>query len=99
MKASTKAQNLDLAFDALASKHRREVIYTLSQHPASISDLAEQRDLSLQAIHKHINVLVEAGMVTRKKSGRITFLTLKSCIDAGNSEMGEPISGTLGWRH
>ena len=74
MKATEK--NLNLVFDALANEHRREIIYHLSLQPASISDLAAARDLSLQAIHKHINLLVEAGMVTRKKSGRTTFLTL-----------------------
>ena len=71
-----KEKNLNLVFDALANEHRREIIYHLSLQPASISDLATARDLSLQAIHKHINLLVEAGMVTRKKSGRTTFLTL-----------------------
>lgn len=76
MKVNSKSQNLDLVFDALASEHRREILYVLSLQPASISELALQRDLSLQAIHKHINLLVEAGMVTRKKSGRVTFLTL-----------------------
>jgi len=76
MKAHTESHDLDLVFDALANVHRREILYTLSLQPASISDLATARDLSLQAIHKHINLLVEAGMVTRKKSGRITFLTL-----------------------
>jgi DNA-binding transcriptional ArsR family regulator len=76
MKATVNPKELDLIFDALASVHRREIIYSLSLQPASISDLALQRNLSLQAIHKHINLLVEAGMVTRKKSGRVTFLTL-----------------------
>jgi DNA-binding transcriptional ArsR family regulator len=76
MKANANPNELDLIFDALASVHRREIIYSLSLQPASISDLALQRNLSLQAIHKHINLLVEAGMVTRKKSGRVTFLTL-----------------------
>jgi len=76
MKATGNPKELDLIFDALASVHRREIIYSLSLQPASISDLALQRNLSLQAIHKHINLLVEAGMVTRKKSGRVTFLTL-----------------------
>ena len=76
MKVQSKAQNLDLVFDALANVHRREILDVLSLQPASISDLALQRELSLQAIHKHINLLVEAGMVTRKKLGRVTFLTL-----------------------
>ena len=76
MKASTNPVMLDLLFDALSNAHRREIILLLSLQPASISDLASLRDLSLQAIYKHINLLVEAGMVTRIKSGRTTFLTL-----------------------
>jgi DNA-binding transcriptional ArsR family regulator len=76
MKANSKSKELDLIFDALGNIHRREIIYLLSLQPASISELALKRDLSLQAIHKHINLLVEAGMVLRKKSGRTTFLTL-----------------------
>jgi len=76
MKANLKDQNLDTVFDALSNEHRREILHVLSQQPASISDLAHQRELSLQAIHKHINLLVKAGMVTRKKLGRATFLTL-----------------------
>ena len=76
MKANSNPNELDLIFDALANLHRREIVYQLSLQPASISELALRRQLSLQAIHKHINLLVEAGMVTRKKSGRITFLTL-----------------------
>jgi DNA-binding transcriptional ArsR family regulator len=76
MKANSKSKELDLVFDALANEHRREIIYLLSLQPASITELALQRELSLQAIHRHINLLVEAGMVLRKKSGRTTFLTL-----------------------
>ena len=76
MKTTAPPLNLDLVFDALGSAHRREIISLLGLQPVSISDLALQRNLSLQAIHKHVNLLVEAGMVTRKKSGRVTFLTL-----------------------
>lgn len=76
MKANLNPGALDLLFDALANMHRREIILLLSLQPASITDLAARRDLSLQAIHKHINVLESAGMVTRVKSGRTTFLTL-----------------------
>ena len=86
MKAHTESDDLDLVFDALSNVHRREILYTLSLQPASISDLATERDLSLQAIHKHINLLVEAGMVTRKKSGRVTFLTLNRASMRGVQE-------------
>jgi DNA-binding transcriptional ArsR family regulator len=75
----TKTQNsrdLDNVFEALANKHRREIIYVLSLQPCSISKLAFLRHLSLPAIHKHIEVLEKGGMVTRRKIGQTNFLTL-----------------------
>ena len=69
-------QDLDNVFEALANKHRREIIYILSLQPCSISKLAFLRNLSLPAIHKHIEVLEKGGMVTRRKIGQTNFLTL-----------------------
>lgn len=67
---------LDVVFEALASTHRRGVIHALSLRPHSISQLASIQGLSLPAIHKHIRVLEDAGMVIRKKTGRTNFLAL-----------------------
>ena len=69
-------QDLDAVFEALANKHRREIIYVLSLGPCSISKLAFLRNLSLPAIHKHIDVLEKGGLVTRRKIGQTNFLTL-----------------------
>jgi DNA-binding transcriptional ArsR family regulator len=69
-------QDLDYVFEALANKHRREIIYVLSLGPCSISKLAFLRNLSLPAIHKHIEVLEKGGMVTRRKIGQTNFLAL-----------------------
>ena len=69
--------DLDKIFVALSNKHRREIVYSLSLHPHSISHLAKMRNLSLQAIHKHIEVLENAGLLHRKKSGQTYFLALK----------------------
>jgi DNA-binding transcriptional ArsR family regulator len=69
-------RELNTIFVALANEHRREIIYVLGLQPCSISQLAEMRGLSLPAIHKHIKLLENAGMVTRKKMGRTNFLTL-----------------------
>jgi DNA-binding transcriptional ArsR family regulator len=68
--------DLDSVFEALANKHRREIIYVLSLEPCSISKLAFLRNLSLPAIHKHIEVLEKGGIVTRRKIGQTNFLTL-----------------------
>jgi DNA-binding transcriptional ArsR family regulator len=69
-------QDVDNVFEALANKHRREIIYLVSLQPCSISKLAFLRNLSLPAIHKHIEMLENAGMVTRRKIGQTNFLTL-----------------------
>ena len=70
-------QNLDVIFEALASKHRREIIYALGLQPHSISQLASAQDLSLPAIHKHIKILEHAGLIKAKKIGRTKYLTFK----------------------
>ena len=86
----TKTQNpqdLDNIFEALANIHRREIIYILSLEPCSISKLAFLRNLSLPAIHKHIEILEKGGIVTRRKIGQTNFLTLNR----------ESLSGVQDW--
>lgn len=68
---------LSRVFDALANEHRREMIRLLALEPRSISQLADLRGLSLPAIHKHVRVLEEAAMVSRRKLGRTNFLALE----------------------
>lgn len=69
-------KDLDIIFEALASKHRREIIYSLSLQPHSISQLAARQKLSLPAIHKHIKLLEKAKIVMRKKYKQTNFLAL-----------------------
>jgi DNA-binding transcriptional ArsR family regulator len=68
--------DLDTIFEALANKHRRAIVYAVGLQPHSITQLAEMRDLSLPAIHKHVKILESAGLVVRRKMGRTNFLTL-----------------------
>lgn len=70
-------EHLDEIFDALANPHRRDIIRFLGLQPASISELARQRGLSLPAINKHIGILERSQLVERRKIGRTTYLTLK----------------------
>ena len=73
---AAESDGLDVLFAALASRHRREIIYALALQPHTISQLAALRGLSLPAIHKHIAILEDAGLVTRRKAGRTTYLAL-----------------------
>jgi DNA-binding transcriptional ArsR family regulator len=68
---------LDKTFDALAHSKRRGIIHDLSLSPATISRLADNHNLSLPAIHKHVRVLENAQLIQRKKVGRTNFIALK----------------------
>jgi len=67
---------LDSVLEALANPHRREIVYVLGLQPCAISQLARMRGLSLPAIHKHIKILENARLVSRRKAGRTTYLIL-----------------------
>jgi DNA-binding transcriptional ArsR family regulator len=73
------AQALDRTFAALADPTRRALLAKLSRTDGlSISQLAEPFSMSLPAVMKHLDVLSDAGLVTRNKSGRVVSCTLRA---------------------
>ncbi|MGF0311417.1 ArsR/SmtB family transcription factor [Rhodococcus sp. IEGM1428] len=63
-------EQLDKTFAALADPTRRDMVARLAASDASVSELAEPYDMSLQAVSKHVKVLEEAGLVTRSKDAQ-----------------------------
>jgi DNA-binding transcriptional ArsR family regulator len=62
---------LDRTFSALADPTRRAILAQLSEkQPMSVSDLAAPFPMSLPAIMKHLDVLSDAGLISRTKTGR-----------------------------
>ena len=61
---------VDLGFAALADPVRRAIIAHLSRGPATVNEIAEPFDISLQAVSKHIQVLENAGLVTRTRQAQ-----------------------------
>jgi DNA-binding transcriptional ArsR family regulator len=62
---------LDRTFAALADPTRRALLARLSAHAdLSVSELAQPFAMSLPAIMKHLDVLSDAGLITRAKTGR-----------------------------
>jgi DNA-binding transcriptional ArsR family regulator len=62
---------LDRTFAALADPTRRALLARLSsQHDLTISELAQPFAMSLPAVMKHLDVLSDAGLITRSKTGR-----------------------------
>lgn len=63
-------EGLDRAFMALADPVRRQLIAHLSRGSATVNELAEPFPISTQAISKHIQVLEQAGLVTRSRDAQ-----------------------------
>jgi DNA-binding transcriptional ArsR family regulator len=61
---------LDLAFMALSDPVSRRLISRLSRGPAIVNELAEPFEITKQAVSKHIQVLEQAGMVTRTRDAQ-----------------------------
>jgi DNA-binding transcriptional ArsR family regulator len=79
---------LDRTFAALADPTRRALVTRLAEQPGlSISTLAQPFALSLPAIMKHLDVLSDAGLVARTKSGR----TVACRLDAA------PMQEAIAW--
>ena len=71
MNATTDADTrLDRAFMALADPVRRAIVARLSRGPATVNDLAEPFVITKQAVSKHIQVLEQAGLVSRSRDAQ-----------------------------
>ncbi len=67
---------LDRAFAALSDPVRRAILARLDGRELLVSELAAPFDISLQAVSKHIQVLVRAGLVAQERTGRISRCSL-----------------------
>jgi DNA-binding transcriptional ArsR family regulator len=62
---------LDRTFAALADPTRRALLAQLDRNErVSVSELARPFSMSLPAVMKHLDVLSDAGLITRSKFGR-----------------------------
>ncbi len=71
------AGELDRTFAALVDPTRRAILTRLAgEGSASVSELAGPFPIKLPAIMKHLDVLGEAGLITRTKQGRSVTVSL-----------------------
>lgn len=64
------SDQLSLVFAALADPTRRGLITRLTDGDATVGQLAAPHQVSVQAISKHLRVLEQAGLVSRRDGGR-----------------------------
>lgn len=68
---------MDRTFFALADPTRRRVLERLGSEPGlSISALAEPLPIKMPGLMKHLDVLSDAGLITRTKTGRVVTVSL-----------------------
>jgi DNA-binding transcriptional ArsR family regulator len=79
---------IDRTFAALADPTRRYVLLRLKDKPGlSVSELARPLALKLPGLMKHLDVLSDAGLITRSKAGRSVSVHL----------VAEPMQAAIEW--
>jgi DNA-binding transcriptional ArsR family regulator len=70
-------ERLDRTFAALVDPTRRAILARLEREDgASVSELARPFAIKLPAVIKHLDVLDDAGLITRSKIGRTVTVRL-----------------------
>lgn len=63
--------SLSTTFAALADPTRRAILARLASGEASVTELAEPFEISMQAISKHLKVLERAGLIARGREAQL----------------------------
>ena len=75
--AKSPVSQLDRTFSALVDPTRRAILARLEREPGlSITEIARPLPLKLPAVMKHLDVLSDAGLVSRTKNGRTVSVDL-----------------------
>jgi DNA-binding transcriptional ArsR family regulator len=65
-----RERHTDRLFFALSDATRRDIVTQALDRERSVSELGRMYPISLTAVQKHVGVLVEAGLVSKHRSGR-----------------------------
>ncbi|HKU09737.1 MAG TPA: metalloregulator ArsR/SmtB family transcription factor [Sinomonas sp.] len=68
--ATSEEDRLNRAFAALSDPLRRRIVARLAQGDATVNELAEPFSVTLQAVSKHLKVLEDAGLITRRREAQ-----------------------------
>lgn len=67
--------DIDRVFHALADATRRDIVRRTLVSEQSVSDLAAGYAMSFAAVSKHIAVLAEARLITKRAEGRVRLVS------------------------
>ena len=68
--ARERQKQTDRLFFALSDATRRDIVTKTLDRECSVSELGRMYPISLTAVQKHVEVLVNAGLVSKHRSGR-----------------------------
>jgi DNA-binding transcriptional ArsR family regulator len=78
---------LSTTFAALADPTRRAILARLATGEATVNELAEPFDITLQAVSRHLKVLERAGLISRGRDAQFRPCHLESA----------PLDSAIGW--
>jgi DNA-binding transcriptional ArsR family regulator len=64
------ADSLSQVFQALADPIRRDIVARLAVADATVNELADPYEVTLQAVSQHLKVLESAGLVSRSRDAQ-----------------------------
>jgi DNA-binding transcriptional ArsR family regulator len=65
-----REDRIDRLFFALSDRTRRDIVTRSLDRERSVSELGRLYPISLTAVQKHVEVLVDAGLVSKHRRGR-----------------------------
>lgn len=68
---------MDRIFKALASEPRRRILRYLAAEPMTVGEIADNFEMTMPSISKHLAVLRAAGLVRERKHGQYMLYTLE----------------------
>jgi DNA-binding transcriptional ArsR family regulator len=78
--AGVVADPLSKVFAALADPTRRDMVARLTVADATVTELADPYDVSVQAVSKHLKVLEDAGLVSRSRRAQTRPVHLEAQV-------------------
>jgi DNA-binding transcriptional ArsR family regulator len=72
------SRTLNRTFAALADPTRRRILAHLARGDKCVTHLARPHAMSLPAVSKHLRVLEKAGLIRRRRYGRVHQLNLEA---------------------
>lgn len=83
-KVNVAVDRLSVVFGALADPTRRAILTRLTRGDANVADLAAPFGMSQPAISRHLKVLEQAGLISRRRkaTARLSHLEAKPLREA-----------------